>query len=80
MNPKTVTMLLVATSPDSVRVECGRCRAQHQLPAFVYALRMQNGRLLVCAICAQLGRLPDRRHHEVAIEVDRRKVPLFVRA
>jgi late competence protein required for DNA uptake (superfamily II DNA/RNA helicase) len=73
MISRTLSMMLVNVSADSVRVECGRCRAQHVLPVASYAASMQDGRRFVCQVCMQLGRLPDRRHHAAAVTVERRK-------
>jgi hypothetical protein len=66
-------MMLVETSDDFVRVECGRCEAHHVLTAAEYSAGMQNKRHFECGVCRQLGRLPDRRHHAALVMLDRRK-------
>jgi late competence protein required for DNA uptake (superfamily II DNA/RNA helicase) len=73
MTSRTMSMLLVQSSDDSVRVECGRCEAQHVLTSAAYCASMQNGRHFQCPVCMQLGRLPDRRHHAASVKLERRR-------
>jgi hypothetical protein len=67
-------MNAVTATQNWVEVECGACRARRRLGNGLYVLSLMQG-VLACAACRRIGGVPDRRHHTVAVWVERRLPP-----